>query len=291
MKYYHGIRNKKNYFEGWFFKHSSKQLNIAFIPSIAYVDGERQCFIQVITQTFSHLFKFPFSSFQADYKELNITVDDNHFSAKGININLQDEKYSIKGNIKYGPFFIPKQDIMGPFDLFPFMECKHNLFSMKHQINGFIIINDKKYSFTNDLGYLEGDYGHSFPENYIWIQSNNFEKDVSFFLSIATIPYLGLKFQGLISSLVIDNKEYRFATYNRSKIKLYTNDHIIIKKGKLTLDLKINQNNAFKLAAPKNGSMTRQIYETLTGEIELTLRDKKQILFQGQGTNSGIEIS
>ena len=67
---------------------------------------------------------------------------------------------------------------MGPFKYLPKMECKHNIFSMNNQVNGKIIINGQEYLFNNDLGYIEGDYGTSFPNNYIWIQANNLNRNV-----------------------------------------------------------------------------------------------------------------
>ena len=42
MKYYCGPNKRKKYFEGWYFKHASRDLKIAFIPSISVLDGERR---------------------------------------------------------------------------------------------------------------------------------------------------------------------------------------------------------------------------------------------------------
>lgn len=142
MKYYYESKNKRNYFEGWYFKHSSNNLNISFIPSISVVNKEKKCFIQVISDTFSHTFEFPYSSFYASKKNLLIQIADNKFSIEGIILNLVDEKYQIKVNLTYSNIINIKKDIMGPFKYFPLMECKHNIFSMKHFVNGDISINN-----------------------------------------------------------------------------------------------------------------------------------------------------
>ncbi|QII81181.1 hypothetical protein G7057_00970 [Jeotgalibaca arthritidis] len=43
-------------------------------------------------------------------------------------------------------------------------------------------------------GYIEKDWGRSFPKNYIWIQSNHFnDNQRSLFFSYAHIPYRRLK--------------------------------------------------------------------------------------------------
>ena len=42
-------RSNKNYFEGWYFKNSSNNNGISFIPGISISKNERKAFIQVIT--------------------------------------------------------------------------------------------------------------------------------------------------------------------------------------------------------------------------------------------------
>ena len=85
---------------------------------------------------------------------------------------------------KYSP------NIMGPFSYVPFMECNHAIISMKNKINGEIVINDSVINFNGGIGYIEKDYGCSFPKSYIWCQGNSFKNsDTSFMLSIANIPF------------------------------------------------------------------------------------------------------
>lgn len=290
MKYYNGPKRRKNYFEGWYFKHISRDLNIAFIPSISITNlKNKTAFIQVISTKFTEKFEFPFESFSASKNNLDIKIGNNHFTDKGINLHLKNEEYDIKVNLRYSSFLKLKNDIMGPFKHLPKMECKHNVFSMKHHVNGIVTINNEEYEFTYDLGYIEGDYGVSFPKKYIWMQANNFNC-CSFFLSIATIPYLKINFTGLISSLIIGKKEYRFATYNFSKIIIQTNDHIKIKKGKLILDVYLKNSNRLTLAAPKNGNMTREVYESMDAVIEIILSRNNNIIYQGISNNASIEI-
>ena len=292
MKYYNGIKKSKNYFEGWFFKHSSKNLNIAFIPSISLVNkNEKKCYIQVICDSFSHTFEFPYADFSASKKTLFIKIGENEFSDNGIKVNLSDNKYQINANFTYESVLRVKKDIMGPFRFFPFMECKHGLYSMKHYVNGNISINNINYNFSSDYGYIEKDLGKSFPTKYVWLQSNNFKSPTSFFLSIATIPYLKFKFQGLISCLIIDEEEYRFSTYKRSKIITLNKDYIELKKGFYTLKIYICNSQTHTLKAPRNGLMNRKVNETLNGVILLELYKKDVLIFNDTGTNAGIEIS
>jgi hypothetical protein len=291
MKYFRGYKSRKNYFEGWYFKHTSSILNIAFIPSISIIDKQKLCYVQVICNEFSHTFEFPYSSFIASKDKLDINISNNTFSSKEIKAELKDNEYNIKVNLKYDKFTVLKTEIMGIFAIIPFLECKHQIISMKHYVNGFITINDTTYYFNNDLGYIEKDYGSSFPSCYTWLQCNHFDHEASFFYSSAVIPFLGLHFKGLICSLIINNLEYRFATYNFAKIINKDQHGLIIKKGKYLLVIRYSDHNIKKLQAPVNGKMKRIVLESINGAIELLLFKSKDRLIHLKGINAGIEIN
>ena len=73
-------------------------------------------------------------------------------------------------------------------------------------------------------------------------------------LSIANIPFKFINFKGIISALIIDNKEFSFTTYNNTKIIKYEvgNDslNIILKKGAYNLEIISTFNEGHKLSAP-----------------------------------------
>lgn len=98
----------------------------------------------------------------------------NFFSKDKIHIDIHDINQNLKvyGEIKYSNtknintnLFHP--NIMGPFSYFQFMECNHAILSMKNIVNGLININQNKIIFNNDAGYIEKDWGYSFPKKYI----------------------------------------------------------------------------------------------------------------------------
>ena len=213
---------------------------------------------------------------------------------------VSDKNIKIFGNLNYTNtkniktnFLSP--NIMGPFSYIPFMECNHAVISMKNNINGTLTINNNNFIFNNDTGYIEKDWGCSFPKNYIWIEGNNFKnKNVSFMLSIANIPFKIFSFKGFICSLIINNKEYRFATYNNSKIIKYEIDdnkvNIILKKGKHYLYIESEYNNKNKLKAPIKGNMQKDIYESINSKINVILKENNNIIFSDKSINSGLEI-
>ena len=216
-----------------------------------------------------------------------------------IEININEENIKINGTI----FLKEKENIMtsivnpnimGPFSYIPHMECNHAILSMQTLTNGEISIQDETLNFQNNNGYIEKDWGTSFPQNYIWLEGNQFQnKTTSFFLAIATIPYLCLKFKGLICVLIINHKEYRFATYNNTKIKELKHKkgkiYITLKKGKYTLKVEAKEKNTNNLKAPKHGKMNKEILESINSSIYIELKEKGKIIYKDKSNLCGLE--
>ena len=94
---------------------------------------------------------------------------------------------------------------MGPFKYLP-LECKHQIYSMRHYINGSLNINDINHSYTNSLGYIEGDSGTNFPKKYIWY--NSVTNDATLTFAIATIPlFKFIKFKVLLCFIKTEDKD------------------------------------------------------------------------------------
>ncbi len=112
---------KKNFFEGWYFKHQKGEDTISFIPGINIDSkGNRSAFIQVITNRNSYNINYSFSKFIVYKDKLRIKIGDSIFSSKGIEIHIKDEGLTIDGKIEYDLLTPVKYDIMGPFSFIPF---------------------------------------------------------------------------------------------------------------------------------------------------------------------------
>lgn len=165
---------------------------------------------------------------------------------------------------------------MGPFQFVPFMQCRHSVFSMKHQVNGQITINGQIYKFQNGIGYIEGDRGYSFPKQYIWTQCCF--NDGSLMLSVADIPLFGFHFTGIIGIILLGGKEYRIATYLGATVKHIGNNSVIVKQGKYTLTAKLIEKNSYPLYAPENGKMSRTIHESASCKAYYRFSDNGKVL-------------
>ena len=296
------LNKKENYFEGWYFKNITSQRGISFIPGINIDNTVAKAFVQVITNDTSYYINYNIEDFIFGYNPFYIKIGNSTFSKKGIAINIEDASQNLKiyGDVKYSNrknintnVFSP--NIMGPFSYIPFMECNHAIISMQHNIDGYIKINDETINFNNDKGYIEKDWGCSFPKSYIWCQGNNFQNtNASFMFSIADIPLKLFTFEGFICVLLINNKEFRFTTYNNAKIverDIKENSfNVTFKKGPYILNIKSKYNEGLKLVAPVKGRMEKDIFESICASINLTLKKGEEIIFSDTSNMCGLEI-
>lgn len=230
----------KRYFEGWYFKVQSGTQTLAVIPATHEVCGKRFYSIQVITED------------GAWYESIE---------------TLDEQNLSVIGNLHFTQLTPLKYDIMGPFTIVPFMECRHSVYSMLHRVDGSICINDRHYIFENALGYWEGDRGRSFPKEYAWtqcfIEDGEGRVQGSLMLSVADIPLAGIHFTGIIGIVFWKEKEYRFATYLGARVVQKKNNILLIRQGNMELEARLLEQNEHPLRAPKQGAMVRTIHENL----------------------------
>ncbi len=295
---FHGM-NKNHFFEGWYFKNTSSQRDYVFavIPGVSIGD-DSHAFIQIIdNMNFSDYYRFKFEDFKFSKKPFWISIGENYFSLKGFSIKLDYIFAELKfKELTPWPVTIFSPGAMGYYGFFNFLECYHGILSFTHEIKGKVIVKGKNVEFNEGNGYIEKDWGRSFPKSWIWASSNNFENEkASFTLSIANVPFGRNYFVGFIIGLYLNGKIYRFTTYNGSKIEdLQIKENTMIlktKKGDQSIDVKILKKDGDILLSPQNGNMQGRIKESLNSEIEITLKSKGSTIFKGIGINAGLEIN
>lgn len=256
-------------FEGWYYKHQNKDSVLALIPG-ASIDknGTRHPFLQIIWNETSYSLDFPEEDYLVDRRQQRIMLGRNVFSIHGIKLNIQTEELSIQGVIRYGALSPIKYSIMGPLELVPFMECRHEVISMAHPLSGSLKVNGRVLDFNGEKGYIEGDRGRSFPKDYLWIECNRFQEEASVMIAIAHIPFIGHSFQGCICVVLYKGREYRFATYLGVQVVCKRRTSVVLKQGIYSLKVYLTNQNAgsmpgfsHKLLAPSQGKMTRFIKE------------------------------
>lgn len=246
------------YFKGWYFKCCTENETVAFIPAYHRTNGQTTASLQIITDTFA--INLPLRSLKYQSRPLHISTDCGSFSENGITLDITQNGHSIKGVLQFGRLTPIKYDIMGPFGLIPFMQCRHSIHSMSHRIDGHLVIDGHSIIFRSGTGYIEGDCGRSFPKQYVWTQSG-FEKG-SVMLSVADIPMMGKHFTGIIGIIMLGSKEYRIATYLGADLKYISDGCVTVRQGDYLLTAKLIDKNAQPLYAPSNGRMNRTIHES-----------------------------
>lgn len=301
---YHGWGRKKRYFEGWYYKlvDANQSQALAIIPGIAMDEkGNRQAFIQVldgINQS-AEYHKFDANEFQPAHGKFELRIADNYFSENEIRLSLPSLQGTIQLTNKVPwPSSWYSPGIMGPYSFVPLMECYHGILSMDHELAGSAVFNNKTIDFNNGRGYCEKDWGRSFPEGYVWMQTNHFsEPGISLKASVAKIPWLGSSFIGFIAGFLYKGKLYQFTTYNTTKLIQCAIDvdmvQLTMENKDFRLEIRANRSGSTELASPIHGLMDGRIEESMTAEIIVELIDLKQIksVFKDTGKMAGLEVA
>ncbi|MCE7924407.1 MAG: hypothetical protein DYG98_15280 [Haliscomenobacteraceae bacterium CHB4] len=299
---YHGWGRTRRYFEGWYFKAVSpdERHAMAFIPGISMDENGRQhAFVQVMDGKAcrAQYHRFPADDFRPAARCFEVAVGNNTFSQEKISLDLP----GISGEISFQntspwPKMLGAPGIMGWYSFVPFMECFHGIVSLHHTLEGKLKIGKEEIDFSNGKGYIEKDWGRSFPRAYVWMQTNHFDAHdrASLMASVAHIPWLGSYFIGFISGFWLDGRLFRFATYTGARKFLAISDEhveLIFKNPKTELRLLAKQAPGTALKSPISGEMTGKINESLQAEVQAELLENDRRIFEGTGRNAGLEVA
>jgi tocopherol cyclase len=299
---YHGWGKTRNYFEGWYVKvvDPTEEYALAVIPGISKgKDGHNHSFIQLLDgkqcKTFYH--EFEEEAFVPSPRSFDVELKGNRFGTTQMILDLPE----VKGQLAFEELFHwPKMlgapGIMGWYSFVPFMECYHGVVSVNHRIRGQLEVYGKKVDFTNGKGYMEKDWGKSFPSAWIWTQTNHFDEvyPVSLMASVANIPWLGSSFVGYIVGFLLGDRLFRFATYTGAKMKAEIKGNEVqvgFKDNRYRLEIKAHKAEGGNLISPISGNMVGKVNESLQAEIEVRFFEKEQLIFEGVGRNAGLEVA
>jgi len=304
---FHGNEKTRPYFEGWYFKHVSKQEDfiLSVICGVSRSKNSRDdhSFIQIITGPVhkSHYIRFAYNAFEYDRESFNVSVGNNTFSYDHIYLDIDRKDIRIKADLTYAKHHelhsnIFSPSIMGPFTYIPNMECNHGVLSLKNEVRGSVELDGRIYDMNNAVGYIEKDWGEAFPNAWIWLQGNVSKKDATAFMcSVASIPFGPIDFTGLICVLAANGTQYRFATYNGAKIASVKNVengvNIALKRGVHLLKISARTKSFDKLIGPTRNGMDRTLFESVAGEINLKLYKKGKLFFEDDLPGCGMEVS
>ena len=307
---YHGGRRTRDFFEGWYFKivTADERRAAAVIPGVALSSdpAASHAFVQVSDAASGRAayYRFPLSEFHADPARFDVRIGPNVFRPDGISLDLDDGALRVRGRLVLRgltpwPVRFLSPGAMGWYALVPTMECNHAVLSFDHRIEGALEIGGERVDFEGGKGYLEKDWGASFPAAWIWFQTNHFDEDgVSLFGSVAKIPWRGKFFTGSLFGLWRGGRLFRFATYTGAKIRRLEAgaERIVLDVAdrRYGLEIRAERREGVDLPAPVLGEMSSKVNETLRARIEVTLirldGGRREVLFSGTGRNAGLEF-
>jgi uncharacterized protein Usg len=299
---FHGFQKKKSFFEGWYFKLVTHDESSAFaiIPGISMDNrGNKQAFIQILngTDSSSAYHEFDFDSFSSNKKDFHVEIAGNIFSKTEIHLNLPDFNGKLQlQNISPWPKYLLAPGIMGWYSFVPFMECYHGIISMNHNLHGKFNYKNQEINFDGGRGYIEKDWGVSFPKTWIWMQSNHFKEDfpISVTASTAYIPWLGSYFIGFIAGIWYKDILIRFASYTGARMKanvLENEVNISFKSKKYLLEIKSVKAPGGQLISPILGEMKGKLNESLQAQMHIKLFEYKKLIYEGHSHTGGLEIA
>lgn len=301
---YHGLNKKAPFFEGWYFKlvSADERHKVAIIPGVI-LGQDAHAFLQVldgVNGTTAYL-KFPFQDFQADDRHFTVGIAENRFDGRNLHLAVNDAACQLSGEVRFGalnpwPVTWLSPGVMGWYAWVPRMECYHGVLSFSHTLQGSLTLNGKEMDFSGGRGYIEKDWGKSFPAAWIWFQSNHFSgTNACISASVAIIPWIGSAFRGFIAGLWLDGKLYRFATYSGARIESLqiSDDHVdwVLQDHKYRLTMKAERVQGGLLRGPTRLDMGQRVLETLNATVQVRLETLAgDLLFEGVGAHSGLEV-
>jgi tocopherol cyclase len=301
---YHGYEKQPPYFEGWYYKlvSADQRHRYAVIPGVI-LGQDGHAFVQVLDGCTgeSSYFPYPLDEFWASREHFELRIGSNRFTSDQVDLLIESPDGDVKGSLNFQDlvpwpvsWFSP--GIMGWYAWVPFMETYHGVLSFDHKIEGALQVDGHLIDFNEGRGYIEKDWGQSFPEAYIWFQSNHFATPAaSITASVAIIPWLKSAFLGFIIGLWVDQQLYRFSTYTGARIERlrFTPDQVDWAVGdkRYLLELKAFRAQGGLLRGPSKLDMGRRVVESLQAQVQVRLQTRSgELIFTDQGDCAGLEV-
>jgi len=308
--WYQGNHQGPPYFEGWYFKlvDATQQHRIAVIPGIfKAADLEKgHAFIQILDGGSGEATYHAYATdtFRAAEREFDVSIGDSRFTLEGVVLGVDSEDRSLTGQVRFTdvtpwPVRWTSPGVMGWFAWMPLMQTYHGVLSLDHAIQGSLVLDGERIDFDGGRGYIEKDWGHSFPEAWVWTQTNHFGREgTSLTASIATIPWFWTSFRGFLIGLWHGGRLYRFATYTGARIEELVIDEdavsLVVGDGTYRLSISAHGASGGVLRGPTGRDMLGRVPESLDARVRVRLTARRSgssaVVFEGVGEHAGLEI-
>jgi len=310
---FQGARKRQNYFEGYYFKivDVEQDIAMALIPGVSYgANGEGHAFIQVLdgVAKTAKYHRFSLKDFilhstrkgQSDKTSFSIQIGKSCFHEHGCEVDLPGLKLSLK---HVSPITWPwkwwSPGAMGPFSFVPGMECRHGVVSLHHNVKGslrFSKQSELQFSPTT-VGYIEKDWGKSFPRGWVWLQSNHLTSETEpccLMVSAGRVPWVTGAFRGFIAAIYFQGQFIPFTTYNGSRFELNLAGecaHMVFWRKRKKLSITAYHAPGVDLVSPvsQDGMMGR-VNESMLATADVRLTENGKTVLETTASWVGFEI-
>ncbi len=229
---------------------------MAIIPGLSYdAHGEGHAFIQVLdgVAKTAEYHQYDITDFalapekssdhdpsQGSKTSFELHIGNSRFHESGCEVVLPNLQLSLK---HVSPITWPwkwwSPGAMGPFSFVPGMECRHGVVSLHHAIHGSLQRkNESEIQLSSStVGYIEKDWGKSFPRGWVWLQTNHLAGETEpccLMVSAGRVPWITGAFRGFIAALYFRGEFHPFTTYNRASFDLELSKdsaHMVFSRG------------------------------------------------------------
>ena len=292
-EFYQGSTRLSRYFEGWYYKVVSEDRAFALIPGVSRNPSDPHAFIQFIDGIagVSSYHRLPISEFSYATDEFSIAIGESRFSLHEMFVRLESVTADLRiseATLWRGSGLQP--GTMGWYSFVPFMQCNHGIIVMDAGVEG--TVDGKR---LEGRFYMEKDYGRSFPNAWIWLQTNGFaRRGVSLTCSIANVPFVGGAFTGFLAGLSVAGELFKFTTYTGSRIEQIDADEAVVElvmsDRHRRLSIRAKREPGAELRAPELGEMRGRVVETIQSSVEVELVVDSEVVFRGTGASAGLEV-
>jgi hypothetical protein len=255
---------KKKYFEGWFQKIYSHEHHVSFILIYGMATGhsaDKKGFIQLHIPNQEHtIYTFNESDVAFSSHEHRVEFGENVFSENRIYLHAADVQLDLDiTNLQ--PKNI-RRNTMGGYYFIPNLPCYHAVVNEVQEVSGEIHFNRGSYTIRGAKGYLEKNWGTSFPEEYLWMHafdSHNSSNQLLF--SLANVKWMGRTYTKHVGYLKFN--DIRIDLLQKSFIQVdrptETHQRIRISNTKVTLEITVKLLDGIHFKAPEKGVLQRSI--------------------------------
>lgn len=300
---FHGQAGQVPFFEGWYIKlvTADRSRSLALIPGLfrGRPDGSAHAFIQVVRDGEAPVqyASFPPEAFAGASDRFSVQVGESSFGARGVSLKLD----GCEGEVSFGelaswPVSAASPGVMGWYAWMPIMQCYHGILSLDHELRGYLEVEGERLDFNGGRGYIEKDWGRSFPVRWVWMQSNHFdEAGLSVTVSIADVPWFGGAFPGFLVGVWRSGSLMRFTTYTGARVEKVTRDDegatFVVTDKRHRLSVRARGGHPTAIYKPSEADMRGVVHEYLGATLDVHLSTANgDTLYQGTGRQAAFEV-